>query len=119
MRKLLAHAMVVLMSVGVVLAKPPETGKASWYGEEHRGRLMANGHRFNPDQLTAASWRYPLGTKVRVRAAGSTNSVEVVITDRGPGLDLVRQGRIIDLSRAAFDRLADAKLGLIAVTVEK
>src|SRR5262245_5419101 len=44
----------------------PTQGLASWYGEDHRGRLMANGKRFNPDRLTAASWFYPLGTKVRV-----------------------------------------------------
>ena len=45
-----------------------ETGLASWYGEAHRGRLMANGRKFDPDKLTAASWFYPLGTRVRVTA---------------------------------------------------
>ena len=44
----------------------PSTGWASWYGEDHRGKLMANGKRFDPDKPTAASWFYPLGTRVRV-----------------------------------------------------
>jgi peptidoglycan lytic transglycosylase len=97
------------------------TGLASWYGEEHRGKLMANGKPFNPDKLTAASWYYPLGTKVRVTRASSSNnkrSVVVTITDRGPAKELVRDGRIIDLSRATFEHLASPCLGLLTVTVE-
>jgi len=89
--------------------------KASWYGEEHRGRLMANGRPFNPDRLTAASWFFELGTKVVVTHNG--RSVVVEITDRGPARHLVREGRKIDLSHAAFIRLGNPSRGLIAVTV--
>src|SRR5256885_351299 len=53
-------------------AAASQTHVASWYGEEHRGRLMANGKRFNPDKLTAASWFYPLGTTVRVTLNASS-----------------------------------------------
>ena len=81
---------------------------------------MANGKRFNPDKFTAASWFYPLGTKVRV----STNeqpqlrrSVIVTITDRGPAKELVRGGRI-DLGHAPFKQLAHPDLGLIEVIVQ-
>jgi rare lipoprotein A len=97
------------------------TGTASWYGEDHRGRLMANGKKFNPDRLTAASWFYPLGTKVRVTlnsANRNPRSVLVTITDRGPAKELVRDGRIIDLTHAAFKRLGHPAIGLVAVTVE-
>jgi rare lipoprotein A len=90
---------------------------ASWYGEAHRGRLMANGRPFDPDQLTAASWAYPLGTRVRV--SHLDRAVEVTITDRGPAPRLVREGRVIDLSRAAFAELADSDVGLIEVTVSE
>jgi len=99
---------------------PTANGWASWYGEEHRGKLMANGKRFNPDKLTAASWFYPLGTKVRVTLeAGSrgTRSVLVTITDRGPATDLVHQGRIIDLAYGAFKRLGEPAQGLVPVKV--
>jgi rare lipoprotein A len=94
---------------------------ASWYGEDHRGKLMANGHRFNPDKFTAASWFYPLGTKVRVTLALPSErqrSVVVTITDRGPDKELVRDGRIIDLSHAPFRQLAPSYLGLVAVSVQ-
>ena len=100
---------------------PPPTGLASWYGEAHRGRLMANGKRFNPDNLTAASWFYPLGTKVRVTLNSQNQpprSVLVTITDRGPAKKLVRHGRIIDLGHAAFQTLAPPELGLVAVLVQ-
>jgi rare lipoprotein A len=90
---------------------------ASWYGEAHRGWPMANGQRFDPDKLTAASWFYPLGTQVVVTHAG--RSVVVEITDRGPAKRLVNEGRKIDLSRAAFARLANPDRGLIAVSVKK
>jgi len=93
------------------------TDRASWYGEEHRGLPMANGKPFNPDKLTAASWFYDLGTLVIVTHAGW--SIIVEITDRGPARHLVDEGRKIDLSHAAFARLANTDLGLITITVTK
>jgi rare lipoprotein A len=78
---------------------------------------MANGKRFNPDKLTAASWFFDLGTKVVITHA--RRSVVVEITDRGPAKRLVSGGRKIDLSRAAFAKLAKPGLGLVDVTVNK
>ena len=81
---------------------------------------MASGRRFDPDKLTAASWFYPLGTKVQVTLSSTTNqrrSVVVTVTDRGPRLDLVEGGRIIDLSLAAFKQLNPPSYGLVPVTV--
>lgn len=100
---------------------PSMQGVASWYGEAHRGRLMANGKKFDPDKLTAASWFYPLGTRVRVTANSNSRgarSVLVTITDRGPAHELVRAGRVIDLGHAAFKRLAHPDVGLVRVTVQ-
>lgn len=82
---------------------------------------MANGKRFNPDKLTAASWFYPLGTRVRVTIRSpefEQRSVLVTITDRGPAKRLVGQGRVIDLGRAAFEKIAEPDLGLVEVTIE-
>ena len=72
-------------------------------------------------RFTGASWFYPLGTKVRVTLASDSKlqrSVVVTITDRGPAKELVRDGRIIDLSHAPFRRLAPPYLGLVAVAVQ-
>ena len=93
----------------------PSSGIASFYGEAYRGRKMADGRPFDPDAMTAASWDYPLGTRVRVTHGG--REVVVTITDRGPARRLRQQGRIIDLSEAAFARLAPLSSGLVAVSV--
>ena len=103
------------------LTSIPRKGFASWYGEADRGKLMANGKKFNPDRLTAASWFYPLGTRVRVTIHSpdfEPRSVLVTITDRGPAKRFVQQGRVIDLGRAAFQRIAHPDLGLVEVVVE-
>ena len=87
-------------------------GTASWYGEKHQGRKMANGQRFDRHKLTAASWYFPLGTKVRVVNVKNGESVVVTITDRGPNL---RLHRIVDLSEAAAERLGYVGQGLTPV----
>jgi rare lipoprotein A len=82
---------------------------------------MANGQKFDPDKLTAASWFYPLGTRVRVTVRAphfEPRSVLVTITDRGPAKRLVERGRVIDLGSAAFKKLAHPDLGLVEVMVE-
>lgn len=104
---------IALVSLLLALANNLDAGIASWYGEDHRGLLMANGKPFDPDKLTCASWHYPFGTRLRVSYAG--RSVVVTVTDRGPNKRLKRE---IDLSRAAFRRLANEKLGLIEVKVD-
>ena len=89
------------------------TGIASWYGESHRGRIMANGKRFDPDRLTCACWDHPLGAKLLV--SRGRKSVVVTVTERGPAKHL---GRAIDLSAAAFRRLADLRVGLVKVRIQ-
>lgn len=88
------------------------TGTASWYGEQHQGRKMANGQRFDRHKLTAASWYFPLGTTMRVVNLKNGQSVVVTVTDRGPNL---RLNRILDLSEAAAKRLDYIDQGLTTV----
>ena len=87
-------------------------GTASWYGEQHQGRKMANGKRFDRNKLTGASWYFALGTTVRVVNLKNGESVVVTITDRGPNL---RLRRILDLSEAAAQRLDYIGEGLTSV----
>lgn len=110
-KRALAAAFVILFTVLTVHA---ETGMASFYGEELRGHTMANGEKFDPDKLTCASWRHPLGTKLEVRT--KTSVVVVTVTDRGPNR---RLKRVIDLSTTAFKHLAGTELGLVRVKVRR
>lgn len=91
-----------------------QEGKASWYGERFRGRSTASGEPFNPDDLTAAHKTLPFGTRVRVVVPKTGRSVVVRINDRGPFV----HGRVIDLSRAAAERVGIKRLGVARVRVE-
>ena len=73
------------------------TGRASWYGQAHHGRLTASGERFDMNDLTAAHRTLPFGTRVRVLNSQNGREVVVRINDRGPHI----RDRIIDLSKAA------------------
>ena len=110
-------------SAATIKAKAPKAAKnlklhyvgtASWYGEQHQGRKMANGKRFDRHKLTAASWYFPLGTTIRVVNIRNGESVIVTITDRGPNF---RLHRLIDLSEAAAERLDYVEKGLTPVVL--
>lgn len=78
-----------------------ETGLASWYGEEAGNNRTATGEQYDPDALTAAHPTLPLPAYVRVTNLANGRQIVVRVNDRGP----YTPGRIIDLSRAAGDRL--------------
>ena len=86
---------------------------ASFYGWRQRGRRMANGRRFEPLGLTAASRTLPLGTRVRVTNLANHRTAVVLVTDH-----FHRRGRAIDLSLGAARRLGLQKQGLARVRIE-
>lgn len=92
-----------------------QKGKASFYAEKHHGKLTANGEVFNMYALTAASNKYPFGTKLKVTNVKNNKTVIVKVNDRG-GFD--KLGRIIDLSKGAFAKIASVKKGIITVLIE-
>lgn len=89
------------------------TGKASYYAAKFAGRTTASGETYDPGQLTAAHPTLPFGTRVRVERLPDGPSVDVRINDRGPFAD----NRIIDLSRAAAERLRMIGEGVVRVRV--
>ena len=91
--------------------------RATWYGTHLRGKKMANGQPFDPNGLTAASWEYPLGTKLKL--SHDDKSVVVVVTDRGGDPAFLQFGKTIDLTRAAFARLEDPKEGSVHVKIRQ
>lgn len=78
-----------------------QTGLAAWYGEEANGNTTAIGERFDHNALTAAHPTLPIPSYVRVTNLANGRQLVVRVNDRGP----YTQGRIIDLSKAAADRL--------------
>ncbi len=90
-----------------------EVGVASWYGPGFAGRQTASGEPYDPRRLTAAHPTLPLGTRVRVTDLETGRSVIVRINDRGPFV----AGRVIDLSRAAAERLGMVERGTARVEI--
>ncbi|MFJ5372098.1 endolytic peptidoglycan transglycosylase RlpA [Pectobacterium versatile] len=78
-----------------------ETGLATWYGEEASGNRTSIGETFDPNAITAAHPTLPLPSYVRVTNLSNGRRLVVRVNDRGP----YTPGRIIDLSKAAGDRL--------------
>ena len=91
-----------------------QDGVASWYGPGFHGKKTASGETFDQYAMTAAHRKLPLGTQVRVTNLRNGREVEVEINDRGPYV----QGRIIDLSKAAAQKLGLLDPGIARVRVE-
>jgi rare lipoprotein A len=92
-----------------------ERGGASWYGIQFHQRKTASGERFDMTAMTAAHKTLAFNTRVCVRSLVNGSEVLVRINDRGP----YALGRVIDLSRAAADRIGLTGLGIkqVALTV--
>jgi len=88
-----------------------ETGIASWYGPGFDGNLTANGEVYDMNGISAAHKTLPFGTVVRVVDLDTGRSIVVRINDRGPFIE----GRIIDLSKGAAEKLGIIERGIVPV----
>jgi rare lipoprotein A len=91
-----------------------ERGKASWYGYKFNGERTSNGELYDMFAMTGAHKTLPIPSYVRVTNLENRKSVIVRINDRGPFHD----GRIVDLSYAAAQRLGITRRGTGDVEVE-
>jgi rare lipoprotein A len=91
-----------------------QVGKASFYADKFEGSPTASGEKYRASRLTAAHKTLPFGTKVRVTNLANNESVVVTINDRGPFVE----GRIIDVSKSAAERLSFFNQGTTEVKME-
>jgi rare lipoprotein A len=101
---------IVAFLATLLIALPAAAQTATYYHPSLAGRTKANGQRYNPNAMTAASNNYRLGTRVRVTNRRNGKSVAVTITDRCGNCS-------IDLSRAAFQQIAPLKQGRVSVKI--
>ena len=100
-----------------------ETGVASYYTNDsvdpRWGGVTKSGEKFDEELLTAAvpphRWKELRGKKLKVTNKKSGESVVVRVNDTG-GFD--KYGRSLDLSRAAFETIADIRKGVVNVEIE-
>jgi len=89
-------------------------GIASYYAEKFNGRKTANGEIYDSKKFSAACNILPLGTWIRVTNLRNKKTVILKTNDRLH----VRMKRIVDLSRAAAEKLGYTQRGLTQVKVE-
>lgn len=92
-------------------AMPFQTGKATFYSAKMHGRKMADGTRYDKNELFAAHRTLPFGTMVRVVNQKNGKEVTVRIADRGP----YGKGLIIDLSNKAAAEIDMMSHGVVPV----
>lgn len=87
--------------------------KASWYGPGLHGNTMANGQRFNKNDVSVvASREYPFGTVLDVVDQRTRKVIRVTVKDDGPHI----RGRCLDLSEGAATKLGFKESGVTNVT---
>jgi rare lipoprotein A len=106
-------SILLYLSVASAMAQV-QVGKASFYADKFEGSPTASGEKYRASRLTAAHKTLPFGTKVRVTNLANNESVVVTINDRGPFVE----GRIIDVSKSAAERLSFFNQGTAEVKLE-
>lgn len=92
-----------------------ESGYATWYGKEFHGVVTAKkDEKFDMNAMTTAHRTIPFNTMLKVTNKQNGKSIVVRVNDRGPS----KEERIVDLSYAAFKKIADPEAGVIPVEIE-
>lgn len=89
-------------------------GMASFYHDKFDGRKTSNGEIFSQKKLTCAHRTFPFGTRLKVTNIDNGKSVLVRVNDRGP----YAKSRLIDLTRAAAQKLGFVHDGEVIVEIE-
>lgn len=89
-------------------------GVASYYANKFKGRETANGEIYRNENFTAACNQLPLNTWIKVTSLKNKRSVIVRINDRLNS----HNSRLVDLSRAAAQKLGIIGYGISRVKVE-
>lgn len=109
--------LITLFSTIVLMAFNSYTYKVSYYGDGFHGKKTTSGEIFDKNKLTcAATDKYKLGSYLEVSNPKTNKTVVVRVNDRGK---FKKYGRELDLSEAAFKKIAPVNQGVIRVTIKK
>lgn len=101
-----------LSALGFAQEKRVEKGIASYYSGY---KYVANWpERFDSNSMTAAHKTLPFGTIIKVKNVNNGKTVNVRVNNRGPYV----KGRIVDLTPAAFEKIAPLEKGITKVKLE-
>ena len=91
-----------------------QTGNASYYSNNLKGRKTSDGSRYHPDSMTCAHKSLPFGTLLLVTNPKNGNRVILKVTDRGPH----SRNRLIDVSYGAARELDIISAGIAKVVIK-
>ena len=99
-------------------------GKASWYSMESvlaegNTGITASREQFYDDRMTCATRSRNFGKIYIVTNLDNDKSVVCWKNDVGPGNKATNNGVIIDLSKGAFNKIADLDKGVVNVRVQE
>lgn len=102
----------------------PTNGIASYYTKNDKcdpflHTTTASNELFDENAFTCAMRHREFGHYYKVTNLENNKSVIVKHNDFGPSKKLFEKGRIVDLSRGAFETIADLDKGLIKVKIER
>jgi rare lipoprotein A len=86
-------------------------GTASWYS---KGSKTADGKKFNPNKYSVAHRTLPFGTMLRLTNVSNGNSIEAIVSDRGPFV----RNKELDVSSGAAKALGFFHSGTAKLLIE-
>ncbi|MFB6348503.1 septal ring lytic transglycosylase RlpA family protein [Moraxella marmotae] len=104
----------ILVAAIALAACTAQAASVTYYGDRFHGRKTASGERFNQNALTCASNSHKFGTHLKVTNTANGKSVICRVNDRG-GFN--KYGVSLDLSKAAFAKIAPLGQGRAKVTI--
>jgi len=115
--KLFPFLGLLLLSLQLPTAAFAQTveGMAAYYNDKFHGRYTASGEIYDKNGYSTASPDLPFGTVWKVTNLTNGKTVVVKVTDRMQPKD----GRILDLSRAAAEAIDMVQLGTVKVTASQ
>jgi rare lipoprotein A len=114
MKRILNLLLILSLFTVATINAQVQTGKASFYSDAFEGNPTASGEKYRASKMTAAHKTLPFGTVVKVTNLSNNESVEVTINDRGPFVE----GRVIDVSKSAAEKLGFFNQGTTEVKIE-
>jgi rare lipoprotein A len=108
------RSLIILSIIGISFTETSSTKcVATWYNMH--GAKTASGEKMHRDSLTAAYNQAPFGTKLQIINEDNQKACTVKVTDRMGNKTPNR----IDLSYAAFGKIANHGQGRINVSIKK
>jgi len=110
---LVVLACTVTVSTSVATAADKASGKATVYSDSFNGKKTATGATYKKNEVTVASRKFPLGSKVSIKNRKTGKTITAKVTDRTSK----KSPAVVDISKGAAKKLGvkgtapvDAKL---------